>query len=30
MGCRRYIKVERHTETNEVRAVSEGEAVGER
>ena len=30
MGCRRYIKVERHTESNEVRAVYVGEAAGER
>jgi sarcosine oxidase delta subunit len=22
MGCRRYIKVERHTETNEVRSAT--------
>jgi len=22
MGCRRFIKVERHTETNEIRVVS--------
>ena len=29
MGCRRYIQVERHTETNEVRAVYAGGAVGE-
>ena len=28
MGCRRYIKVERHTETNEVRAVYAGKAAG--
>ena len=30
MGCRRYLKVERHTETNEVRAVYAHGAVGER
>jgi heterotetrameric sarcosine oxidase delta subunit len=28
MGCRRYIKVERHTETNEVRAVYPGKETG--
>jgi sarcosine oxidase delta subunit len=30
MGCRRFIKVERHTETNEVRAVYASGAVSER
>jgi len=30
MGCRRYLKVERHTETNEVRAAYPSGASSER